>query len=200
MTEREALVAAVIAEPEDDLPRLVYADWLDEHGESERAEFIRVQIENPSWHCSFNNADGKPQIDTKLMNRHGYDWLGRWLYQNGGRYWGWRRGFIDEIAVSAEDWLAICDDLLPQHPVRKVHLTTPLEGNWWIGSGPTDTDSESATDFDVRVSPNPHETVFRYGGYDRAVTATDVRRQRRIGPAGVFTSAHIFRAFWPTVK
>ena len=30
---------------EDDAPRLVYADYLDGHGESERAEFIRVQVE-----------------------------------------------------------------------------------------------------------------------------------------------------------
>jgi uncharacterized protein (TIGR02996 family) len=29
--------------PHDDTPRLVYADWLDENGQPERAEFIRVQ-------------------------------------------------------------------------------------------------------------------------------------------------------------
>ncbi len=38
-----ALEAAVIAAAEDDLPRLVYADWLDEHGDPARAAFIRVQ-------------------------------------------------------------------------------------------------------------------------------------------------------------
>ena len=45
MTERDALLAAIHAAPEDDAPRLVYADWLEEHGEVERAEFIRIQIE-----------------------------------------------------------------------------------------------------------------------------------------------------------
>jgi len=35
----------VHATPADDLPRLVLADWLEEHGEPERAEFIRVQCE-----------------------------------------------------------------------------------------------------------------------------------------------------------
>lgn len=44
MTEEQALLAAVVATPDDDLPRLVLADWLDEHGQEERAEFIRVQI------------------------------------------------------------------------------------------------------------------------------------------------------------
>lgn len=43
--EWAALRAAVRAAPSDDLPRLVAADWLDERGEPERAEFIRLQVE-----------------------------------------------------------------------------------------------------------------------------------------------------------
>ena len=39
----DGLLAAIRSDPDDDTPRLVLADWLDEHGESERAEFIRVQ-------------------------------------------------------------------------------------------------------------------------------------------------------------
>jgi uncharacterized protein (TIGR02996 family) len=42
-TDRAAFLAAILDRPDDDLPRLVYADWLDEHGEPERAEFIRTQ-------------------------------------------------------------------------------------------------------------------------------------------------------------
>lgn len=55
--EYRALLAAVCAAPDDDLPRLVCADWLDEHGESERAEFIRVQ-------CRI------PQVEATLAKRH----------------------------------------------------------------------------------------------------------------------------------
>lgn len=33
------LLDAILASPEDDAPRLIYADWLDEQGESDRAEF-----------------------------------------------------------------------------------------------------------------------------------------------------------------
>ena len=43
-----ALLRGVEAAPDDDLPRLVYADWLDEHGRHARAEFIRVQCERAS--------------------------------------------------------------------------------------------------------------------------------------------------------
>jgi uncharacterized protein (TIGR02996 family) len=41
--EQRAFWAAIREAPEDDAPRLVYADWLEDHGDPERAEFIRVQ-------------------------------------------------------------------------------------------------------------------------------------------------------------
>lgn len=44
-TERAAFLSAIVREPADDTARLVYADWLDEQGEADRAEFIRVQVE-----------------------------------------------------------------------------------------------------------------------------------------------------------
>jgi uncharacterized protein (TIGR02996 family) len=43
--EQRALWAAIRANPADETPRLVYADWLQEHGDEARAEFIRVQCE-----------------------------------------------------------------------------------------------------------------------------------------------------------
>lgn len=46
-TTLDHLIAAVLARPEDDLPRLVMADRLDEEGEPERAEFIRIGVEIP---------------------------------------------------------------------------------------------------------------------------------------------------------
>ena len=45
MTEEAALLAAIVAHPADDTPRLVYADWLDEHGRPEQAMFIRTQCQ-----------------------------------------------------------------------------------------------------------------------------------------------------------
>jgi uncharacterized protein (TIGR02996 family) len=44
-TDRAGFMAKIIAEPEEDTHRLAYADWLDENGEPDRAEFIRVQCE-----------------------------------------------------------------------------------------------------------------------------------------------------------
>jgi uncharacterized protein (TIGR02996 family) len=37
----EAFLGAILAEPGNDLPRLIYADWLEERGDP-RAELLRV--------------------------------------------------------------------------------------------------------------------------------------------------------------
>src|SRR5262245_60549915 len=69
--EQLALWAAIRENPEDDLPRLVYADWLEEHGDepgprrvgglvpvrrpnAARAEFIRIQ-------CALAKLDANPR-------------------------------------------------------------------------------------------------------------------------------------------
>jgi uncharacterized protein (TIGR02996 family) len=44
-TEQELLLHNIKCNPEDDTVRLVYADWLTEHGEEEHGTFIRVQCE-----------------------------------------------------------------------------------------------------------------------------------------------------------
>lgn len=44
MTERESFISAMRDKPAEDTPRLVFADWLQERGEEDRAELIRVQV------------------------------------------------------------------------------------------------------------------------------------------------------------
>lgn len=45
MGDDEALLAAIRDKPDDDAPRLIYADFLEEHGQDLRAKWIRRQIE-----------------------------------------------------------------------------------------------------------------------------------------------------------
>jgi uncharacterized protein (TIGR02996 family) len=44
VTDRDALLAAIRAAPDDDAPRLVFADWLDENNEPHQALFIRTHV------------------------------------------------------------------------------------------------------------------------------------------------------------
>jgi uncharacterized protein (TIGR02996 family) len=43
--DHDVLLRAICESPRDDLPRLAFADWLEEHGETERAGFIRTDVE-----------------------------------------------------------------------------------------------------------------------------------------------------------
>jgi uncharacterized protein (TIGR02996 family) len=43
MTDEDAFLAKIRENPADDTARLVYADWLDEHGQPEKAEFLRLE-------------------------------------------------------------------------------------------------------------------------------------------------------------
>src|SRR5215217_3370403 len=45
MNDRDALLTAIGEHPEEDTPRLMYADWLEENGQPERADFVRNQVE-----------------------------------------------------------------------------------------------------------------------------------------------------------
>src|SRR5262245_1043172 len=77
MSDAEGLLAAIWEQPHDDTPRLIYADWLEEHGQPERAEFIRVQCEL----ARFEEWDESPRKDElakrekKLTTKHRKTWL-----------------------------------------------------------------------------------------------------------------------------
>lgn len=67
MTDQESLLAAIRANPADDLPRLVFADFVEERGQERWANLIRNQCElavlvEPTW-C-------KDQHDTSESPRH----------------------------------------------------------------------------------------------------------------------------------
>lgn len=64
--ETRTFAAACLLDPWDDTPRLVMADWLDEHGQEDRAELVRVQIRlsRPPW----NSRDMIREKD--ILSRH----------------------------------------------------------------------------------------------------------------------------------
>lgn len=57
MTDGPALLRAILECPDADMPRLEYADWCDENGNAERAEFIRVQCEMVQLRRAFMPPD-----------------------------------------------------------------------------------------------------------------------------------------------
>jgi uncharacterized protein (TIGR02996 family) len=120
MNQDEAFLHDICEHPEDDTPRLVYADWLDEHGDPDRANFIRVQ-------CTLARLDeddpaklALEKQEQSLLARHGAEWcllLPKWV--KDGQF---RRGFVAEVAVTADHFLRRAEDLWRRAPVEGVHL------------------------------------------------------------------------------
>lgn len=73
ISQKEALYLAVLASPEDDMPRLAMADWYEENGEPERAEFIRTRVELDRARRAGWQADWKAGILTSQdpIREHG---------------------------------------------------------------------------------------------------------------------------------
>lgn len=65
----DAFEAAVIADCDNDLPRLVYADWLDENGDPDRASFIRVQCELDAMSPAHDSYDDLKELEGELLLR-----------------------------------------------------------------------------------------------------------------------------------
>jgi len=117
---RKPFPQTILESPDDDRLRLVYADWLEEHGEPKRAEFIRVQIDlerlGPS-HSSYAELEDRQD---ELLAEYEADWLGPpppSLVE-----WTFRRGFVEEIVVNG--WLPgeHYHDLYAKHPARNAEF------------------------------------------------------------------------------
>lgn len=70
----KALLAAVVAEPSDDVARLVYADCLEEHGNIPRAHFIRLQIEAERHHPDSRAHAELAERAHALFAEHWIEW------------------------------------------------------------------------------------------------------------------------------
>lgn len=89
----DPLLAAILAAPDDDAPRLIYADWLDERGQPERAAFIRLQVERARLPKFDPRREVLARRAERLFDRHGANWV-RELPRIDGITWGeFDRGF-----------------------------------------------------------------------------------------------------------
>jgi uncharacterized protein (TIGR02996 family) len=94
--EPDPFLRAILEKP-DDLPRLVYADWLDEHGQPARAEFIRTQIELARLPKDDPRRPDLAARAQELQQRHEEEWVGRG--HERARRWQFRRGFVHGVAI-----------------------------------------------------------------------------------------------------
>jgi uncharacterized protein (TIGR02996 family) len=127
MNEREALLRAVCENPDDDTPRLVFADWLQEHGEDNRAEFIRVQIELARG----GGGTRQEQRERELLAAHREGWgepfrqfevAGSFRHFVFGVHY--RRGFVWALSINDEEQRFVDNAaaLFSLAPIERVNL------------------------------------------------------------------------------
>lgn len=150
MNERDAFLSTIIAAPADDLPRIIFADWLDEHGEGERAEFVRVQCRfavmdrMEFWsrcgtvvntcHDTSCTMDAEHREyatlrrrEQELLHRIGTEavfWSLQQRFGGDGGSWTYTRGFISHVKCSWEEWQENADAIRSATPLERVALTT----------------------------------------------------------------------------
>ena len=146
MSAEIALLEAVCSAPDDDGPRLRFADWLEETGQpanAARAEFIRLQ-------CALARLEEfdpqRPELERRanaLLARHGEEWarplvaaaLGKpsglrgWLSGLLGRDtppitgWEYRRGFVEWVSLDASAFPGRAEALARLTPLRHLRVT-----------------------------------------------------------------------------
>jgi uncharacterized protein (TIGR02996 family) len=121
MDLQDAFLRDVAQHPADDGPRLVYADWLDEHGQPGRAEFIRTQVQLESLDRADDRRWALLVREARLRGAYGKGWAGKAL-RSLVRGWRFRRGFVEEVTLSADAFLRNAEELFRLAPVRRVRL------------------------------------------------------------------------------
>jgi uncharacterized protein (TIGR02996 family) len=140
MTTLDDLLQAVLADSADDGARLAYADCCEEEGQTERAEFVRVQVALA--------VETRTTYQVRLKRRlkqmcRGVVTLRRWTWTNyvlDGLGWGlsingwpfcvvpvvphatFRRGFVESVTCSCVNWLAHGPTIVAAQPVTAVRL------------------------------------------------------------------------------
>jgi uncharacterized protein (TIGR02996 family) len=126
MTDDErSWVQAILAAPDDDTPRLVYADWLDEHGQPERAAFIRTHIELSRMRLgSTDYAIRGRHLERharELLGRHRQAWIaGLGVAANRHTYFWFRRGLPTQVWCSIRYFVEHASALMAATPVDRI--------------------------------------------------------------------------------
>jgi uncharacterized protein (TIGR02996 family) len=126
--ERESLLQAVIESPDDNAVRLVYADWLQEHGQGtdhDRAQFIRLQVQAEQQPAHSRRRCELKWEAERLLGRHRREWLSVlpwWADDFGGSFF--QRGFVNEMYVRSNHFVEEFPELPRREPVMELCLNS----------------------------------------------------------------------------
>src|ERR1043166_5079721 len=115
-SDEAGLLAAIRGNPDDDTPRLVYADWLQEHDRADYAEFIRLQCAAARLPDGDAERRKNEKTAAALFRKHKFEWFGA-LWKNfqgtkpGASHCHVVRGFVTSLKGDVRDLVAHADNI-----------------------------------------------------------------------------------------
>jgi uncharacterized protein (TIGR02996 family) len=122
-SERAALIAAILAAPQDDAVRLIGADWFEEQGDEAsiaRAEFIRTQVRRASLSPGAEEQSELQARELRLLKKYGPIWCGSHFVFKRVRF---RRGFIEYVHLNLRHFQHHRRQMFALEPIRDISLT-----------------------------------------------------------------------------
>lgn len=120
LPEQFGLLQGIIENPKDDAPRLIYADWLEDHGQDAYAAYIRDRVRNPALatdyvqECTAALHWCEPDDPIRLVESK------------------WRRGFPYFVRCPMDVWMEIAGELMRRWPIQGLAVSD--KGPWGRGN------------------------------------------------------------------
>ncbi len=120
MTPEAGLVQDIRENPDDDTPRLVFADWLEENDRLGCAELIRASCALAGMERGTDDWLRVRRRENALIEAHKEEWVGP--MRAHWSFWEMERGFVEEVATSIGPFLEHAEALFRYHPVFFLRL------------------------------------------------------------------------------
>lgn len=129
--DEQAFLHAIVTAPDDDTPRLVFADWLDERGTDDdraRAALIRAQCRIEVLPQG-NKERKKLEREAKaILKANESKWTAELRAAKLGTKWTFRRGFLDGGSMSPTKFIEKGAELFKLAPTLRA-MTFPNAAN-----------------------------------------------------------------------
>lgn len=122
---KDDFLPAILANPDDDTPRLVYADWLQDYGDEDdhiRAEFIRAQCEVEREPEGTRRRRELERRIKAILKSHSKTWTAPLKEAGLGSGWTFRRGFVHGIRISARKFTRVAKKVFEVAPTIRAGI------------------------------------------------------------------------------
>src|SRR5437870_1657420 len=124
MRDDEGFLSAIKASPTEDLPRLIYADYLDDRGDHARAEFIRIGCARARQPENYSLRRRLAERELELLADHQAEWE---LPYQPATLVRFDRGFVSAIEIEAAGFVRQYVTMLAAGPLPAITLRNAWE-------------------------------------------------------------------------